>query len=192
MTPERLSKLERVAANRRFDLTVVLENVHDPHNIAAVMRTCDAVGVAEIFVIDNQVKLNKRIGKKTSSSANKWIQVHQFEEASTCIERLKLKYQKIYCTHLDAEAKSIYDIDFTQSVALVFGNEHEGVSQELLKACHGNFIIPQIGMISSLNISVACAVTLYECFRQRSLAAPKAPGPENKNLLQRWLAEAAE
>lgn len=64
MTPERLSKLERVAANRRFDLTVVLENVHDPHNIAAVMRTCDAVGVAEIFVIDNQVKLNKRIGKK--------------------------------------------------------------------------------------------------------------------------------
>ncbi len=80
------------------------------------------------------------------------------------------RYQKIYTTHLSADAVDLYDIDFaTSSVALVFGNEHDGVSEEIRNLADGNFIIPQVGMIQSLNISVACAISIYEAFRQKRI-----------------------
>ncbi len=188
MTPERLEKLTRVAYNRRFDLTVVLENVHDPHNIAAVLRSCDAVGIQEIYVINNAVQFKSRVGHKSSSSANKWVKVHSFKTVAECMQIVKQKYNHVLCTHLNADAKSIYDLDFTESIALVFGNEKDGVTSELLAACTGNFIIPQIGMISSLNISVACAVTLYECFRQRnSINYTDKFLDKKETLLQDWI-----
>ena len=187
MTPERLEKFTRVAQHRRFDLTVILENVHDPHNIAAVLRSCDAVGIAEIYVIDDVIKFSKRDGKKSSSSANKWVDVHSFKSVEECVKAVRLKYKKLLCTHLDAAAVELYASDFsTGSLAMVFGNEHEGVSKELLTHCDGNIFIPQIGMISSLNISVACAVTLYEIFRQRkNINEPLQP--KHDELLQRWI-----
>jgi len=83
---------------------------------------------------------------------------------------LRKHYKKIYTTHLSSDAVDLYDIDLTESVALVFGNEHAGVSNELIERCDGNFIIPQVGIIKSLNISVACAVSLYEAFRQKKIA----------------------
>ena len=81
---------------------------------------------------------------------------------------MKKRFEKVFATHLGEQAHSLYELDLTQSVALVFGNEHSGVSEEALKYCDGNFIIPQVGMVQSLNISVACAVSLYEAFRQRN------------------------
>src|ERR1044071_3275422 len=81
-----------------------------------------------------------------------------------------MKYTRILTTHLSSDARSLHDIDFTGSIALVFGNEHDGVSEEIRAMADGNFIIPQVGIIKSLNISVACAVTLYEAFRQKTLA----------------------
>ncbi|MFM2226586.1 MAG: hypothetical protein RJA07_2788 [Bacteroidota bacterium] len=189
MTPERLEKITRVAMNRRFDITVILENVHDPHNISAVLRTADAVGIAEVYVIDD-VKYSKRIGKKSSSSANKWVDVHSFKTIDECLAIVKPKYNKILCTHLNAEAVELYNNDFsTGSIALVFGNEHDGVSAELLSKCDGNIFIPQIGMISSLNISVACAVTLYELFRQRKTNDETYMVLQKKALLNQWLTE---
>ncbi len=188
MTPERLEKIQRVASHRRFDLTVILENVHDPHNISAVMRTCDAVGISEIYVIDNHIKFNKRIGKKSSSSANKWLDVHSFQNIDDCLKMVKPKYQKLLCTHLNAEAVELYQQDFSKgSLALVFGNEHDGVSSELLAKCDGNIFIPQIGMISSLNISVACAVTLYEVFRQKKSSDNYQMDSQKQALLNRWM-----
>jgi len=188
MTPERFAKLERVANARRFDMTVILENVHDPHNIAAVLRTCDAVGIAEIYTINKSVPFLPTVGKRSSSSANKWVYVHPFETVSSCVEAVKAKYEKLYCTHLNSEAVSIYDMNFTTKMALVFGNERDGVTDELRSHCDGNFIIPQIGMISSLNISVACAVTLYESFRQNNQVI-QAPSfiAERKALLDKWM-----
>lgn len=168
MTPERFEKIQRVVNNRRFDITVVLENVHDPHNIAAVLRTCDAVGISEVYTIDSVKRLSGRLGKKSSSSASKWVKVHHFENIEEAVAVIRSKYDRVVCTHLNSEAVSIYDMDFKGSIALVFGNEHAGVTEELRALCDGNFIIPQIGMISSLNISVACAVTIYEAFRQRN------------------------
>jgi tRNA (guanosine-2'-O-)-methyltransferase len=170
MTPEREERLKNVLHKRQPDLTVVLENVFDPHNISAVMRTCDAVGIQDIFVLNTKIGKHKKWGSRSSSSAAKWLTVHEYSNAGVCFAELRNKFPLILTTHLSTAAISLYDIDFTGPVALVFGNEHDGVSEEIRLLADGNFVIPQVGMIRSLNISVACAVSLYEAFRQKQSA----------------------
>ena len=170
MTPERTRKLTDVLSKRQPDITVVLENVFDPHNISAVMRTCDAVGVQDIYILNTKIPRHKKWGAKSSSSAAKWLTIHQYENVQDCFLSLRKRYSTILTTHLSSDAISLYEINFTKSIALVFGNEHSGVSDEIRELADGNFIIPQVGIIRSLNISVACAVTLYEAYRQKKLA----------------------
>ena len=173
ITAEREAKIKAVVARRQTDLTVILENVHDPHNIGAVLRSCDTVGVNEIFVIYTQKGRNTEaqyVGFHSASGAKKWVTVHFFEEIKDCIEEVRSRYAMIYGTHLSADSDSLYDLDLTKSTALVFGNEHSGISDELLQHLDGNFVIPQYGMVQSLNISVACAVTLFEASRQRNVS----------------------
>ena len=170
MTPERLKKLSAVLDKRQDDITIVLENVFDPHNISAVMRTCDAIGVQEIYILNTKIPRHKKWGSKSSSSAKKWLTIHQYENAAECFSSLRNHYSSILTTHLSSDAIGLYQLDLTKSTALVFGNEHSGVSDEIRALADGNFIIPQVGIIRSLNISVACAVTLYEAHRQKTLA----------------------
>ena len=170
MTNERRTKIETVLSKRQNDLTIVLENVFDPHNISAVMRSCDAVGVQEIYVLTTKIPRHKKWGERSSSSAAKWLTVHQFDNAEECFAALRKKYATILTTHLSGDAVSLYELNLSKSTALVFGNEHAGVSEEIRAMADGNFIIPQVGMIQSLNISVACAVSLYEAYRQKQLA----------------------
>jgi len=170
MTPERTERLTNVLAKRQPGLTVVLENVRDPHNISAVMRTCDAVGVQDVYILNTKIGLHEMWSAKTSSSAAKWLTVHQFTNAEECFAALRKKFSKIYTTHLSTDAVDLYEINLTESVALVFGNEHSGVSDDIIGMADGNFLIPQVGIIKSLNISVACAVSLYEAYRQKKIA----------------------
>lgn len=190
MTPERREKLENVLSKRQDDITIVLENVFDPHNISAVMRTCDAVGVQEVYVLNTKIPRHKKWGARSSSSAAKWLTVHQYEDAQECFLSLRKKYSKILTTHLSSDAVNLYSIDFTSPLALVFGNEHSGVSEEIRHLADGNFIIPQSGIIRSLNISVACAVTLYEAYRQKSVAGhydkPGLSKELRNSLLESW------
>jgi tRNA (guanosine-2'-O-)-methyltransferase len=165
-----MERLSAVLDKRQEDITIVLENVFDPHNISAVMRTCDAVGVQEIFILNTKIPRHKKWGFKSSSSAKKWLTVHQFENAGDCFSSLRKRYSSILTTHLSTGAVGLYELDLTKSIALVFGNEHNGVSDEIRSLADGNFVIPQVGIIQSLNISVACAVTLYEAYRQKKLA----------------------
>jgi tRNA (guanosine-2'-O-)-methyltransferase len=170
MTPERTERLLSVLNKRQSNITVVLENVFDPHNISAVMRTCDAVGIQDIYILNTKIPAHKKFGQKSSSSAAKWLTIHQYDNAEACFKDLRKHYNLILTTHLSSDAISLHSIDFTQSIALVFGNEHSGVSDEIRALADGNFIIPQVGIIKSLNISVACAVTVYEAMRQKILA----------------------
>jgi tRNA (guanosine-2'-O-)-methyltransferase len=190
MTPERAGKLTRVLNKRQSDLTVVMENVHDPHNISAVMRTCDAVGIQDIYILNTKIPRHKKFGSKSSSSAAKWMTIHQFTNTEECFDELRKNYQHIYATHLTSNAISLYEIDLTQSTALVFGNEHEGVSEEITKLVDGNFTIPQVGIIQSLNVSVACAVSIYEAFRQKKNAGhynnPSLSQQRMNELMQQW------
>ena len=186
MTNERKEKIETVLSKRQSTLTVVLENVLDPHNISAVMRSCDAVGVQEIYVLNTKIPLHKKWGPKSSSSAHKWLTIHQYDDITKCFTDLRKRFDKILTTHLSSDAVSLYEINLTEKIALVFGNEHSGVSEEFRNLADGNFIIPQVGMIRSLNISVACAVSLYEAFRQKQLKGhynQQSLSPEQFGLL---------
>lgn len=190
MTPERNERLTNVLNKRQPDLTVVLENVFDPHNISAVMRTADAVGMQDIFILNDRIPPHKKWGAKSSSSAAKWLTVHQFTNADECFAALRQRYKKIYTTHLSSDAVGLHELDLTEPVALVFGNEHSGVSEEIIARADGNFIIPQVGIIKSLNISVACAVTLYEAYRQKNNAGHydhiKLEGERLSGLRNEW------
>lgn len=190
MTPERKERLAGVLDTRQPDITVVLENVSDPHNISAVMRTCDAIGVQDIYILNTRIGIHKKWGAKSSSSAHKWITTHQYTDVAECAAALRKNYSRILTTHLSAEAVSLHEVDLTASIALVFGNEHDGVSEEMRNLGDGNFIIPQVGMIRSLNISVACAVTLYEAMRQKinagHYAGRKLPAARVDELMETW------
>lgn len=190
MTPERTERLTSVLNKRQPDLTVVLENVFDPHNISAVMRTCDAVGIQDIYILNHKIPPHRKFGERSSSSAAKWLTVHQFTDAVECFAALRKNFKKIYTTHLSTDAVGLYELNLTESVALIFGNEKLGVSEEIIAMADGNFIIPQVGIIKSLNISVACAVTLYEAFRQKNnaghYAEPKLAGEKLNILRDEW------
>ena len=170
MTPERYSKLNQVVSMRQANLTVVMENIEDPRNIAAVMRTCDSVGVQDLYILNYSQPHRKKWKYKSAKSSAKWLTLHQLTSIDECIETLRKNHFKIYTTRLTGNAKSLYDINFTDNIALVFGNEQDGVSDTITNLADGNFLIPQVGMIQSLNISVACAVSLYEAYRQKSIA----------------------
>ncbi|MFN8252021.1 MAG: RNA methyltransferase [Ferruginibacter sp.] len=190
MTPERFNRLTAVLNKRQPDITVVLENVFDPHNISAVMRTCDAIGMQDIFILNTKIPRHKKWGEKSSSSAAKWLTIHQYTDAAECFAELRKRYKKIYTTHLSTGAVGLHELNLAEPVALVFGNEHSGVSDEIIGMADGNFIIPQVGIIKSLNISVACAVTLYEAFRQKNIAghydAIKLEGEQLNTLRNEW------
>jgi tRNA (guanosine-2'-O-)-methyltransferase len=190
MTPEREARILQVLDKRQDDITVVLENVFDPHNISAVMRTCDATGVQDIYILNTRIPVHKKWGAKSSSSASEWLTIHQYTNARQCFADLRKKYDRVFTTHLASDAVSLYDMDLTGRVALVFGNEHAGVSEEIRSLSDGNFIIPQVGIIKSLNISVACAVSLYEGYRQKAGAGQydrrSLPEQPYKELLKKW------
>ena len=170
ITDQRLDRFKEVASKRQLDLTVVLENVHDLHNIGAVLRSCDSVGIDEVYLIDTDPRLQGRKlaeSKSSSTGINKWIKIHEFDSVDRCMEVVKNKYNRAIGTKLGVQSKSLHDYDYTLSTALVFGNEKDGITKDLVKHLDHNMVIPQFGFAQSLNISVACAVTLYEVMRQR-------------------------
>jgi tRNA (guanosine-2'-O-)-methyltransferase len=172
MNERRREKFRFVADRRQPDMTVILENVTDQHNIGAVIRSCDSVGVMEIYILNTEPHLQTKsviIGKRTSMGARKWVDINYFTDIDACFQHVRNKYKRILGTHLDQSSSNLYALNLTEPVALLFGNEHSGLSEACRQRIDGNFVIPQTGMAESLNISVACAVTLYEAYRQRNL-----------------------
>ncbi len=191
ITEKRLAKLENVLSKRQPGVTLVLENINDRHNISAIIRSCDAVGIIDVYLIYYGKQPVPKMGNASSASAKKWIDLKMFHSVDECFNELRAQGKKIYTTHMSRDAKSLYEMDLTGDIALVFGNEHAGVSDEAVDKADGNFLIPQVGMIQSLNISVACAVSLYEVFRQREQAGKYAElqmsQVEYKERLDDWM-----
>ncbi len=188
-TDERLQKIISTATARQFSLHVVMENIHDPHNVSAIFRTCDAVGVPKISLLYTFESF-PRISKTSSSSANKWIDVEKYNDTKNCYDQLRVQGFKVYASMLNKNAVNIYNIDLTKKIALVFGNEKRGVSAEAEKLADETFYIPMRGMIQSLNVSVAAAVTLYEAQRQRVIKKMYEQSELEKKeldaLIDRW------
>ncbi len=192
ITERRLQRMREILKRRQPDLTVVLENVHDPHNVSAVLRSCDAVGLLTVHLVYT-IEEFPELSENVSGSALKWLDLVFHPSIDACYRALRARGFTIYTTYLGDPARSVdlYDLDLTQPVALVFGNEQRGVSEEAVAGADGNFVIPMMGMVRSLNISVACAVSLYEALRQRRLAGhyarPKLSLAERNERLRRWL-----
>lgn len=185
----RLQKITKVVKSRQHSLHVVLENIHDPHNVSAIFRTCDAVGVPKVSLIYYLEKFPK-IGKKSSASAFKWVEKEKFSSVSECYDSLKKSGYTIYASTISDEASDLYKLDFKKKIAIVFGNEHRGASDEAAKLADKKFKIPMYGMVQSLNVSVAAAIVLYEALRQRMKKGFYAKSELNESaleeLIEKW------
>ena len=170
-TARRQERIASVLARRQPDLTVVLDNVHDPHNVSAVLRTCDAVGllVAHVIYTVEEPPVGA-FARTTSASAAKWVETRRHASVDACYAALRADGFTILATAVGEESTDLYAVDFRPPVALVFGNEMRGVSDHALDAADARIAIPMMGMVQSLNVSVACAVVLYEALRQRRQA----------------------
>ncbi|MGC4105998.1 MAG: TrmH family RNA methyltransferase [Thermomicrobiales bacterium] len=191
-TNRRQQRIQSVLARRQTSLTLVLEDVHDPHNASAVLRSCDAVGILDVHLVYvHQEPPRKSFGRATSASAAKWIRLHTWTSIEECYAHLHAQGFTILATALDHRSRGLYDVDLAQPTALVFGNERSGVSSEAVEHADGTIYIPMQGMVESLNISVACAVTLYEAMRQRQVAGlydtPALDAAERDTLEADWL-----
>ncbi|MCE2929680.1 MAG: RNA methyltransferase [Candidatus Caenarcaniphilales bacterium] len=188
MTPERLSKIQEAVSKRQQGI-LVLEDIHDPHNAQAVIRSCDCFGVQKVFVIFDKEKTFDPVGfnKLCSSSANKWLDYEIFSSTNDCYQRLKELGYFIYATALESNSRSIYQIDFCahKQVAIVLGNEHTGLSKFAIENADQVLMIPLHGMVQSLNLSVTAAICLFEMTRQRqkNFADFKLSKEEQNHLL---------
>ena len=188
-TEERLEKITRVVRSRQFSLNVVLENIHDPHNVSAIFRTCDAVGIPEVSLLYNSEEFPK-ISKVSSASAMKWVDYEKYTDTGECFNALRDRGYRIYATALTEKSKGLYDTDLTQKAAVVMGNEHRGVSEEAASLADELIVIPMYGMIQSLNVSVATAVICYEALRQRlakgMYGKSELNDAELNNMIDEW------
>ena len=168
MTAERVTRLDEVLAQRQPDLTVFAENLHKPKNFSALVRSCDAVGINEIHVSPGADSL--RTHWKTSQGAEKWVYIKTHDSSSRACSYLKSKGFQLVVAHLSDAAIDYREVDYTRPTALMLGSELFGVSDETLNHVDRQINIPMMGVTQSLNVSVACAVVLYEAQRQRQVA----------------------
>lgn len=190
-TGRRIERIHDVLERRQPDLTVVLEDVHDPHNVAAVLRSCDAVGAMSVHLTqDPTTKPHKKFSRRSSGSGAKWIEVTEYPAIQDCYAVLRDQEFTIVATGGGPTSVPMGEVDFTGRVALVLGNEMRGLTDAALAGADTIVTIPMVGMIRSLNISVACAVLLYEAFRQREAAGryrtPRLTEAEIESLAEAW------
>ena len=195
MNEKRIQRINSVVSLRQSGIIVVLEDIHDPHNAAAILRTCDAMGIQNVWLIfEKERPYNpKRIGKATSSSANKWLDFQIFSSTSTCIKALKKQKYDIVVTALTARSISLEDYQNSDNkTAIIVGNEHRGVSDEMLAAADFVLKIPMLGFVQSLNVSVATAIILWEITKQRVLSDNPAvlKNKEQQTLLRDFMERA--
>jgi tRNA (guanosine-2'-O-)-methyltransferase len=189
-TLQRIERVERLLALRQPDLRVVLEGVAIAHNASAVIRTCDAAGILHLDLVSPNPEL-LGINKAISTRAEKWVDVHIHKSIGDCLLPLREKGFKVAVTHLDKDAISYTDLDYTQPLAVVFGSESEGVSRETLELADLRVRIPMLGMVQSLNLSVSVGVILYEAMKQRRARGffdrRRLSDEEFETYLRKWL-----
>jgi tRNA (guanosine-2'-O-)-methyltransferase len=204
VTAQRVDKMKRVITRRQRDITVVLEDIFDPHNVEAIFRTCDAFGIQHVHIIFDTTEPFKprKVGKATSSSANKWIDFTIWSRNSNdkakitsqapitkCLKKLKKDGYTIVATALTNKAVDLYEFKWPEKIVLLVGNEHGGLSKEALELADLHVQIPMQGMVQSLNVSVSTGVFLSEAFRSRRgkdyLFSKKEQAILLKNFLER-------
>ena len=188
MTPERFQKIKDILNKRQPDLTVVLDNIHKPHNLAAIIRSCDAVGVSDIHGISSNEK-KVGVNLKSASGSNHWVNLHIHHSIPNVISELKQSGFSIYAANGSAKAIDYRKVDYTKSSVIVLGAELDGISPETLDVVDEEIIIPMQGMVESLNVAVANAVILFEAQQQRLQAGLYEKCRLDKNTVEKLLFE---
>ncbi|MDE6735800.1 MAG: RNA methyltransferase [Desulfovibrio sp.] len=190
VTPRRRARLREVLSQRQPDLTLVLANIHDPHNVSAIYRSCDAFGVARVHLYYTNTPF-PALGRKSSASARKWVESERHRDRAALFAALRGQGMQVLATSCSPEARPLRAWDFLRPTAVILGNEHEGVDESLLGAADGRLYIPMHGMIQSFNVSVAAAIILAEAARQREAAGwydtPRMADEELEATLADWL-----
>ncbi|MFT4302276.1 MAG: TrmH family RNA methyltransferase [Desulfovibrio sp.] len=189
-TARRKARLLEVLSHRQPDLTLVLANIHDPHNVSAIYRSCDAFGVSRVNLYYTNTPFPV-LGRKTSASARKWVESVRHKDSAALMENLRGQGMQVLATSCTPTARPLREWDFTKPTAIIMGNEHSGVEQDLLEQADGELYIPMYGMIQSFNVSVAAAIILSEAARQRGDAgmydASRMEAAALEEKLQEWL-----
>jgi len=167
-TSDRCNRLDRVLERRQPDLTVLAESLYKPRNFSAIVRTCDAVGINEMHAVPGEDGLGTYW--KTSQGAEKWVKVRAHDTLEAACAHLRERGFQLLAAHLSEEATDYRELDYTRPTALVVGTELFGVSEAALAAADQQVKVPMMGVTQSLNVSVACAIVLYEAMRQRQAA----------------------
>jgi tRNA (guanosine-2'-O-)-methyltransferase len=167
MSPERYARIRHFLSLRQPDLTLCLEHLHKPHNVSAIVRSCDAVGVYEVHAVWDE---KPQIRKSTAMGSENWVYTREHLCIEDAVGHLKKQNMQVLVTNLSDNAVDFRDIDYTQPTAIVLGQEKYGATKEAVIAADQDIIIPMVGMVQSLNVSVAAALILYEAQRQRQLA----------------------
>lgn len=168
MTPERFARLKRALCRRQPDLTVLMDQVNKSHNFSAILRNCDAAGVLEVHVVPPASGLDLHHG--TSAGTKKWVQVNRHKDVGTAVTHAKAKGFTVLAAHPSETSVDFREVDYTRPTAIMMGAELHGVSPEGLALADHHVMIPMLGMVHSLNVSVATALILFEAARQRSAA----------------------
>ena len=188
LTPERVAKLERAAALRTNHFRLVVQDIHHPHNVSACMRSAEAFGVLGVDVVNIKEKFSPSTVARGVAS---WIQIRKFKSPETCIDNLKHNGYLIATGVPYDAAYTLPQIPVDRPVAVVFGNEHDGVDRCWLEKADLSFTIPMDGLVESLNISVSAAITLFT-LTQKAKSQLIAPGAyylrdqERLSLLDEW------
>ncbi len=188
----RRTKIRNVVESRQQGV-VVIENVHDPHNAAAIFRNCDAFGFQRVCLIfENEKPFNpKKLGRSTSSSANKWLNFEIYNSTEACLKQLKSEGYEIIATVLEEDSESLLTAQLPcPKIALLLGNEHRGLSQKAISMADRKIMLPMAGMVQSLNLSVTAGIFLYEVLRQRRLSEECSyglPEQEKTDLMTHFL-----
>ena len=173
MSPERFARINQMLDNRQTDLTLCLDKVHKTNNIAAVIRTADAVGIHQIHAVWPDIEM--RVSGNTASGSQQWVKTIKHYHMDEAAAQFKAADMQILATNFSETAVDFREIDYTKPTAVIMGNERDGVSEEGLAIADQEIIIPMIGMVQSLNVSVASALVMYEAQRQRARRATAAP-----------------
>jgi len=168
VTPERYQKIINVLKKRQPDVTVLAESVYKPHNLSAILRSCDAVGIGTVYAVNPTGGIPTF--NDTSASAEKWVELKVLENLDDMLNYAKAQKMQVLAAHLSEKDVDYRQIDYCQPTCIVMGNEKWGVSEEASQKVSEHIIIPMLGMVESLNVSVATAVILFELQRQRLAA----------------------
>ncbi|WP_018125852.1 TrmH family RNA methyltransferase [Desulfovibrio oxyclinae] len=189
ITDTRKKRVDEVLARRQKDLTLVMDNIWDPHNVSAVLRSCDAFGVNRVHLYYTTAKWPE-LGKKSSASAKKWVERVRHEDHAAMIGDMREQGYQILRTGFSPTARTVMDFDYTGPTAVILSNEHRGTAPELAELVPDEVYIPMQGMVQSFNVSVAAALILYEAFTQRNAKgmydSPSYSPEELERLRSEW------